>query len=90
MASFSMGYAMQNLGWKFYIINASYNIIFFFAVFLLWPETKGLTLEEITLEFEGPAAVLYAAGRGDTEEKDGDRETEISERKEATETSKGI
>ena len=85
-----MGYAMQNLGWKFYIINASYNIIFFITVFLLWPETKGLTLEEITLKFEGPAAVLCAAGRGDTEEKDGDRETEISERKEATETSKGI
>jgi formate hydrogenlyase subunit 3/multisubunit Na+/H+ antiporter MnhD subunit len=59
MASFAMGYAMQNLGWKFYIINASYNFIFLAAVFLLWPETKGLTLEEISVKFEGPSAVLY-------------------------------
>ena len=59
MASFAMGYAMENLGWKFYIINASYNILFFAAVFFLWPETKGMTLEEIAIKFDGPQAILF-------------------------------
>lgn len=84
MASFAMGYAMQNLGWKFYIINASYNILFFAAVFFLWPETKGLTLEEITVKFEGPAAVLF--GGNGAESPDG--KSEDLESKEATDTTK--
>ena len=84
VASFALGYAMQNLGWKFYIINASYNILFLAAVFFLWPETKGLTLEEITVKFEGPAAVLFA-GSG-SESLDG--KNEDVESKEAKVTTK--
>lgn len=53
MASFAMSYAMANLGWKFYIINASYNFLFLAAVYFLFVETNGLTLEEITAKFEG-------------------------------------
>lgn len=53
MASFAMSYAMANLGWKFYIINASYNIVFLVAAYFLFVETNGLTLEEITAKFEG-------------------------------------
>lgn len=53
MASFAMSYAMENLGWKFYIINASYDFIFLAAAYFLFVETNGLTLEEITAKFEG-------------------------------------
>ncbi|KAL1868348.1 hypothetical protein Plec18167_008273 [Paecilomyces lecythidis] len=57
LASFAMSYAMANLGWKFYIINASYNFLFLAAAYFLFIETKGLTLEEITAKFEGPVVL---------------------------------
>lgn len=47
-----MSFAMADLGWKFYIINASYNFIFLIAVWLFWVETKGLSLEAIGQKFE--------------------------------------
>ncbi|GAM37369.1 hypothetical protein TCE0_023r07237 [Talaromyces pinophilus] len=53
MASFAMSYAMANLGWKFYIINASYDFLFLAAAYFLFVETNALTLEEITAKFEG-------------------------------------
>lgn len=56
MASFALSYAMADLGWKFYLINASYNIVFFIIIYLTWVETKGVPLEEIALKFEGTTA----------------------------------
>jgi len=61
MASFSMSYAMTNLGWKFYIINASYNILFFAAVYVLFVETKGISLEQISVLFDGPSAIAASS-----------------------------
>ncbi|KAH6720824.1 general substrate transporter [Leptodontidium sp. 2 PMI_412] len=61
LASFALSYAMADLGWKFYMINASYNILFFVIIYFLWVETNGLTLEEIALKFEGEVALT--AGR---------------------------
>lgn len=56
MASFSMSYAMADLSWKFYIVNASYNIVFFIGVYFLFVETKGVSLEQIAVLFDGPDA----------------------------------
>lgn len=42
---------MTNLGWKFYIVNASYNIIFLLAVYLFWVETARLPLEDVAKRF---------------------------------------
>jgi len=56
MSSFALSYAMADLGWKFYLINASYNIVFLVIIYLTWVETKGIPLEEIALKFEGTAA----------------------------------
>ena len=56
MSSFALSYAMADLGWKFYLINASYNIVFLVIIYLTWVETKGVPLEEIALKFEGAAA----------------------------------
>lgn len=47
---------MADLGWKFYLINASYNIVFLIIIYLTWVETKGIPLEEIALKFEGTTA----------------------------------
>ncbi|RDW67511.1 hypothetical protein BP6252_08907 [Coleophoma cylindrospora] len=51
MASFAMSYGMANLGWKFYIVNASYDLLFLACVYFFWVETKGISLEEIALQF---------------------------------------
>lgn len=40
-------HAMQNIGYKYYIVYASITILSFFVVLFLYPETKGRTLEEV-------------------------------------------
>ena len=45
-------YMFASLGWKTYIINASWNIIFWAYVYFQWVETKGRTLEEIDELFD--------------------------------------
>jgi hypothetical protein len=62
MASFAMSYAMANLGWKFYIINASFDFLFLAAAYFLFVETNGLTLEEITAKFEGTMTLEGTSG----------------------------
>ncbi|KAH6989170.1 general substrate transporter [Ilyonectria sp. MPI-CAGE-AT-0026] len=54
LASFCMAYAMADLGWKFYFINASWNLVFLIIAYFTFVETKGLSLEEISAKFEGP------------------------------------
>ncbi|KAH7163406.1 hexose transporter-like protein [Dactylonectria estremocensis] len=54
LASFCMAYAMADLGWKFYLINASWNLVFLVIAYFTFVETKGLNLEEIAAKFEGP------------------------------------
>lgn len=44
--------ALEAIGWKSYIINASWNVIQFVFVAYFWIETKGLTLEQIDAKFE--------------------------------------
>ncbi|KAJ6261093.1 Lactose permease [Drechslerella dactyloides] len=51
LASFTMSFALSDLGWKFYLINASWNLMFLALVYLFFVETKGLKLEEIALLF---------------------------------------
>ncbi|THX90950.1 MFS general substrate transporter [Aureobasidium pullulans] len=51
MASFAMSFAMSDLGWKFYLINASWDVMFLVFVFFFFVETKGLNLEEIAVRF---------------------------------------
>lgn len=46
-------YMFDSLGWKTYMINASWNFLFLFLVFLFWVETKGKTLEQIDEIFDG-------------------------------------
>ncbi|KAF4999221.1 hypothetical protein FDECE_11575 [Fusarium decemcellulare] len=53
LASFAMAYAMADLGWKFYFINASWNFVFLIIAYYTFVETKGLKLEEINTRFEG-------------------------------------
>ncbi|KAL4863214.1 general substrate transporter [Aspergillus spectabilis] len=52
LASFAMAYAMADLGWKFYFINAAWNFVFLIIVYFTFVETKGLKLEDINARFE--------------------------------------
>lgn len=47
-----MAYAMADLGWKFYFINAAWNFVFLVVAYFTFVETKGLKLEEINAKFE--------------------------------------
>ena len=51
LCSFCMSFAMSDLGWKFYLINASWAVLFLVFVVVFFVETKGLNLEEIGAKF---------------------------------------
>lgn len=54
-------YLMDSLGWRAYVVNASWNLLLVAYVYLQWVETKGLTLEEVDAIFDGgPSRVIYA------------------------------
>ena len=71
MASFSMSYAMANLGWKFYMINASYDLLFLFSVYFFWVETARVPLEEVALRFGDLDAACLLEGVGDRSDSGG-------------------
>lgn len=62
---FVLPIGIANLGWKMYMINAGWDILYIvfivgsscsaklIAQALFWVETKGLTLEEVDVLFEG-------------------------------------
>jgi hypothetical protein len=74
LCSFSMSYAMTDLTWKFYLINASWNIIFGAIVYFCFPETKGVKLEDIAAFFDGRDFVDSALADISHEGKEGDKE----------------
>jgi hypothetical protein len=46
-------YMFSSIGWKTYMVNASWNCLFFAFVYFYWVETKKRTLEEIDELFDG-------------------------------------
>lgn len=46
-------FALDAIGWKTYIINASFDILMILFVIFYWVETRGLTLEEVDERFDG-------------------------------------
>ncbi|OAK99101.1 general substrate transporter [Phaeosphaeriaceae sp. SRC1lsM3a] len=58
LASFAFAYAMQDLSWKFYFINAAWDFVFLIIAYFTFVETKGLKLEEINAKFAGDSATI--------------------------------
>lgn len=56
-ATFIMPFALENIGWGMYIINASWDILEVLFVAFFWVETKRRSLEEIDALF-GPSGHL--------------------------------
>ncbi|KJR82679.1 hexose transporter [Sporothrix schenckii 1099-18] len=48
-----MPIGLNNIGWKMYLVNASWDIVIAVLIAVYWVETKGKTLEEIDAIFEG-------------------------------------
>ncbi|KAL9714372.1 hypothetical protein Ac2012v2_002684 [Leucoagaricus gongylophorus] len=54
--------ALQNVGWRFYILFICLNFVDFVAIFLFFPETKGKTLEQMNEVF-GDKIDTYNPGK---------------------------
>jgi MFS family permease len=53
LVSMAFPYLMEAIGWKTYIVNASWDVLFWLYVYFEWVETKQLTLEEVDALFDG-------------------------------------
>lgn len=49
-------FMMRDIGWKSYIVNASWNVLFLIYIYFQWVETSSKTLEQIDMIFEGEEA----------------------------------
>ncbi|KAF2106105.1 hexose transporter [Lophiotrema nucula] len=71
LVTFAFPYGFAAIGWKMYMINASFNVLLWSFVLCYWVETKGRTLEEIDEVFDGmkhsdvPDLDLVARGKAD-------------------------
>lgn len=58
VAAFCNPLGMENLGWKYYIVFCALLVVFLVVVWFLFPETRGHSLEEIAVIFDGKQAAL--------------------------------
>ena len=71
MVAYGFPYAFKAIGWKFYMINAVWDIFQFIFVAVFWVETAGLTLEQIDdifLRRHGEGRVLEGLKRDEKED----------------------
>ncbi|KFY09917.1 hypothetical protein V491_07900 [Pseudogymnoascus sp. VKM F-3775] len=56
LTTYAFPVGLQNMAWKFYLIWVPWVLVEIFVVWLVFPETKGPSLEEIAIIFDGPQA----------------------------------
>jgi Sugar (and other) transporter len=54
---FAFPYALDAIGWKVYMMNASWNVLLLLFIYFQWVETKGKTLEEIDALFKDSISI---------------------------------
>ncbi|CAK7237506.1 hypothetical protein SCUCBS95973_009978 [Sporothrix curviconia] len=73
LVAMAFPYMMAAIGWKTYVVNASWNLLFWVYVYFQWVETRRLTLEEVDALFDGVvhfrdnASLEKGAGEGTTD-----------------------
>jgi len=55
--------ALNNIGWKYYIVFVALLLLMLVVVILFFAETKGHSLEEVADIFEGPMIVVGKSRR---------------------------
>ncbi|PVH67971.1 general substrate transporter [Cadophora sp. DSE1049] len=58
LSSFTTPIGLENLKWKFYVIFVIWVVVEFGVVYVLFPETKGPSLEDIAIIFDGDQHTL--------------------------------
>ncbi|KAI1125231.1 hexose transporter [Nemania abortiva] len=48
---------LENIGWKYYLLFSVLLVVFLIITYFLFPETKGHSLEEMAVLFDGPQAL---------------------------------
>ena len=54
ITTYTFPIGLENMAWKFYLIWFPWVLFEIFVVWLVYPETKGPSLEEIAMIFDGP------------------------------------
>ncbi|EXJ79493.1 hypothetical protein A1O1_08757 [Capronia coronata CBS 617.96] len=54
--------ALNAIGWKYYFVYLGLLFCWFALIYFFFPETKGLVLEDIAVQFEGDRAATVKAG----------------------------
>lgn len=60
--------ALENISWKYYIIICAIVVLEVLMVHFTYPETKSITLEEISIVFDGERAAQNTGFKGDAAE----------------------
>ncbi|KAI9172730.1 putative MFS hexose transporter [Paramyrothecium foliicola] len=53
VASYLNPVALENIGWRYYIVQCVFNALVLVIIYFTYVETRGLTLEEIAMIFDG-------------------------------------
>lgn len=56
LTTYAFPVGLQSLAWRFYLIWVPWVLVEIFVVWLVFPETKGPSLEEIAIIFDVPGA----------------------------------
>ncbi|KAH7161781.1 general substrate transporter [Dactylonectria macrodidyma] len=57
LSTFAVPIGLQDIQWRLYTIFVGWIVVEFLGVWVLFPETKGPSLEDIALIFDGPEAL---------------------------------
>lgn len=54
--------ALDAIGWKYYLVYLGLLFVFLAIIYFFYPETKGMVLEGVAVQFEGERAAVVKAG----------------------------
>lgn len=54
--------ALDNIGWKYYLVFVVLLLVILVTIYFFYPETKGFSLEEIAIIFDGDGARVISQG----------------------------
>jgi sugar porter (SP) family MFS transporter len=68
IATYAIPVGLERMAWKFYLIFVPWVLVEIAVLWLVYPETKGPSLEEIAFIFDGQDANMSVTAKGDIEQ----------------------